>query len=166
MECIKTPEICAIAAVAEKNRVVGKDNNMPWHIPADLIRFRKLTLNHPVIMGRRTFESLGKPLPRRTNVVISRQAFEGCIQAHSLPNAVFEAWKADLATDKLFIIGGAQVYEQAMATGMVNRLYLTLVKGDFEGDTYFPDYSDFRKIVFEEIGKSNGYEYKFVELEK
>lgn len=166
MECIKNPEICVIAAIAEKNRVIGRDNQMPWHIPADLKKFKEITLGYPVIMGRNTYESIGKPLPGRLNVVISRQSFEGCLQASSLLNAVFTAREAALGPEKLFIIGGGQVYAQALSSGMTNRLYLTLVEGDFTGDTYFPDYSDFKKVVSEEEGESNGYKFRWLELER
>lgn len=166
MECIKNPEICIIVALAEKNRVIGKDNQMPWHIPADLQRFKQITLGSPVIMGRKTFESIGRPLPGRLNVVISGQKFEGCLQANSVFDALYTARRTDLQAEKFFIIGGGRVYEQAMMTGMANRLYLTLVDGDFTGDTYFPDYSNFTKVVSQEAGESNGYKFRWLELER
>lgn len=122
-----------IAAVAE-NGVIGDRNRLLWHISEDLRRFRALTTGHPVIMGRKTCESLGRPLPNRTNVVITRHplAIVGCMVVHSLEEALTR-FPAD---EELFIIGGAQIY--AAALPIADRFYLTRVGHAYEGDTRFP----------------------------
>lgn len=156
------PEICIIAAISE-NRVIGRDNNLPWNIPDDLRRFCKLTTGYPVVMGRRTFESIGRPLPARTNLVISRNPqleVEGIVRCGSLGEAISRA--GEKGREKVFIIGGGQIYGQAIS--ITDRLYLTVVKGEFPGDTFFPDYSEFSKKISEEHGQSNGLRYTFLEL--
>jgi len=117
-----------IAAVG-RNRELGRGNELLWHIPEDLKRFKALTLGHPVIMGRKTFESIGKPLPGRTNLVVSRSAL-------SLEDALAQAKKLD--KEEVFIIGGAQIYEQALP--YADRLYLTLIEDTKEADAFFPEY--------------------------
>lgn len=160
---MRTPEICLIAAVSE-NRIIGRDNKLPWRIPEDLKRFKELTTGHPIIMGRKTFESIGRPLPDRTNIVVSaNESFEapGCIVCHSIGEAIKVAREKD--QDKVFIIGGGKVYQGSI--GLAQKLYLTVVEGEFEGDTFFPDYSDF-KVVSEKGGETEGLRFKFLELEK
>jgi len=123
-----------------KNRVIGVNGKLPWHLPADLKRFRELTTGHHIIMGRKTFESLPKgPLPNRTNIVVTRQKkFEasGCVIAHSISEAVEKA-KGDAET---FIIGGAEIYKAALP--MAHRIYLTLVDQTIDGDAFFPEFSN------------------------
>ena len=156
--------ISIIAAIAE-NRALGKDNKLLWHISEDLKRFKSLTSGHPIIMGRKTFESIGRPLPHRTNVVVtSREYFktQGVVATHSFKEAIRAAESVE--NDEIFIIGGGQIYEQAI--GIADKLYLTLVEGKFKADTFFPDYSKFKKVIREEPGKSAGYRYKFLELER
>jgi dihydrofolate reductase len=161
---MKKPRISIIAAVA-KNRAIGKDNKLLWHISEDLQRFKKITSGHPMIMGQKTFESLGKPLPNRTNIILtldkSYQAL-GCIIAHSIEEAVKIASEKD--KEEIFFIGGGSVYSQAIK--FADKLYLTLVEGEYDADTFFPDYSEFKKITFEEPHESAGYRYKFLELER
>ena len=135
-------ELVIIAAVAEKNRVIGKDLDLPWHLPEDLKRFKRLTTGHPLLMGRRTFESLvsqfGGPLPGRRNVVLtSRGTLAGHpdIETYASIDAALTALDD---AERIFIGGGARVYEQFLP--MADRLELTLVEGDYEGDTYFPPY--------------------------
>lgn len=128
--------ISLIVAVA-RNRVIGEDNRMIWHISEDLKHFKAITSGHPVIMGRKTFESLGRPLPHRTNVVISRQTdyrAEGC----TVVNSLIAALLLFPATEEVFIIGGAQIYAQALP--LADRFYLTEVDADYSGDTYFPEW--------------------------
>ncbi len=158
------PKISIISAIA-KNRAIGKDNKLLWHIGEDLRRFKALTEGHPVVMGRKTFESLGKSLPNRTNIVITRdKMFEipGVIIARSLEEAT-EAAKRE-GKEEVFIIGGGQIYEQAIK--LADKLYLTIVEGEYDADTFFPDYSDFKKVILEEKHESEGYKYKFLELER
>ncbi|MEO0338532.1 MAG: dihydrofolate reductase [Bacteroidota bacterium] len=129
--------VSAIVAVA-KNRVIGKDNNIPWYLSTDLKFFKKTTLNHHVIMGRKSFESIGRPLPKRTNVVITRNAFymaTGCICVYSVEEALSIA--ENNGEEEAFIIGGAQIYELSLP--YLDKLYLTEVDAEPEGDVYFPE---------------------------
>lgn len=153
-------EIVIIAAM-DQNRVIGKDNKLPWHISEDLIRFRRLTSGHPIIMGRKTYESLGKPLPKRENIVLSRQLVDvsGCMIAKTMEEAIAHAKRFD--TD-IFVIGGAEIYRQSLP--LSDKLHLTIVEGQFEGDVYFPDYSEFKNVLYEEQGQSLAYKYKFQTL--
>ncbi|RRB00036.1 dihydrofolate reductase [Larkinella rosea] len=140
--------ISLIAAVAE-NGVIGQDNDLVWHLPDDFKYFKQTTSAHPILMGRKTFESLGKPLPNRLNVVITRNpAFqpEGAVVVDSLEKAIEEARKTGIA--EAFVIGGAEIYRQAI--GSADRLYLTEVKASYEGDARFPD---FDKTGWREISR-------------
>ncbi|EPX65034.1 Dihydrofolate reductase [Cystobacter fuscus DSM 2262] len=126
--------LSAIVAMAS-NRCIGRDNTLPWRLPADLQRFKRLTLGHTLLMGRKTYESIGRPLPGRTMLVVTRQqgwAPEGIEVAHSLEEALARA-----RGDEVFLAGGAQLYEQAM--DRVRRLYLTRIDREYEGDTFFPE---------------------------
>ena len=129
--------ISIIAAVAQ-NGVIGDKNSLLWHISEDLRFFKRTTSGHPVIMGRKTYESLGRPLPNRTNVVISRtpRTIEGCRVVGSLEEAVAMFPKEE----EIFIIGGAQIY--ALALGIADKMYLTRVGHDYEGDTSFPKWNE------------------------
>lgn len=129
-----------IAALAE-NRVIGRDNQLPWHLPADLKHFKAMTLGKPIIMGRKTWDSLGRPLPGRLNLVISRQSglqLEGAEVFASLDEALVraDAWAREKGVDELMLIGGAQLYEQALK--QADRLYLTRVQLSPDGDAWFP----------------------------
>jgi dihydrofolate reductase len=146
MNASKKPRISVIAALA-KNRVIGIENRLPWRLPEDLAHFKTLTLNHPILMGRKTFESLGRPLPGRTNVVITRNpgyCKDGCLVAASIPAAIALCQDAD----EVFFIGGADLYAQAIP--LADRLYLTEVDIEAEGDAWFPDYD---KSAFREISR-------------
>ncbi len=132
-------KISIIAAVA-KNNVIGINNTLPWNIPEDLRNFKKLTFGNPIVMGRKTFDSIGKPLPGRRNIVISRNSalkIENCEIANSLDAAIRIAKSQN--PDEVFIIGGAQIYEQAMQ--FADRLYLTEINQDVKGDAFFPNFS-------------------------
>jgi dihydrofolate reductase len=160
------PRISVIAALA-KNRVIGIDNRLPWRLPEDLAHFKALTLNHPIVMGRKTFESLGRPLPGRTNLVITRnRAYrpQGCVVADSIPAALALCREAD----EVFFIGGAELYAQALP--LADRLYLTEVDIETEGDAWFPDYdrSAFREVSREShIGeKGDALRFDFVVYER
>lgn len=162
MQKIKKPKISLICAVAEKKRGIGKDNKLLWNIPKDLEHFKKTTLNHPVIMGQKTFESIGRPLPNRENIVISKDPnlkIDGCVICHSIEEAINVASQKD--NEEIFFIGGGSIYAQTI--DLADKLYLTLVEGDFEADTFFPDYSSF-KIVSEKFEESNGYKFRYCEL--
>ncbi len=124
-----------IVAVSENN-VIGKDNDLIWKLPRDMRHFKETTTGHFIIMGRKTFESNGRPLPNRTNVVITRDknyTAEGCVIVHSLEDAISEA-KNDSET---FIIGGGEIYKKSMK--LIDRIYITKIHHAFEGDTFFPE---------------------------
>jgi dihydrofolate reductase len=154
--------ITIIAAIANKN-ALGKDNDLIWNLPADLKRFKKTTSGHHIIMGRNTFESIGKPLPNRTTVIITRNKYykaQGCIVVHSLE----EALKIAITDNSPFIIGGAQIYEQALS--IADRLDITEVHHSFEADAFFPNidltnWKEDTRINFE-ADKKNKYNYSFV----
>ncbi|MBQ5701231.1 MAG: dihydrofolate reductase [Alistipes sp.] len=158
--------ISIIVAVA-KNGVIGDKNSLLWHLREDMVHFRTTTSGHPVVMGRKTYDSIGRPLPKRTNVVISRDtslAVEGCTVVHSLEEAIalFEP------TEEVFIIGGAQIYAQALP--LADRIYLTVIDKEYEGDTSLPeiDYSAWREISREEhsCGEEFEHPFAFITLEK
>ena len=154
--------ITIIAAIAENN-ALGKDNDLIWHLPADLIRFRKTTTGHHIIMGRKTYESIGKPLPNRTTVIITRNPnykASGCIVVNSL-DAALEIAKED---DSPFIIGGAQIYKEAIEK--VDQLDITEVHYQFEADAFFPEidttvWKETKREYFSKDEKNN-YNYSFV----
>ena len=168
-----TPHISIVAALGE-GRVIGKDNRLLWHVPEDLRRFKALTLGHPVIMGRKTFDSivetLGKPLPERTSIVVTRSnphdpnfAYEGVIALPSIEAALASAKALD--REEVFVIGGAQIYELALP--YTDRLYLTLVDDPTEGDTYFPEYEkEFGKKIAAETHGLGGLTYTWVTLQR
>lgn len=128
-------KVSLIAAVAA-NRTIGKDGQLPWHLPADLRHFRRLTWGHAVIMGRRTFESMGKPLPGRTNIVVSRSGFSH--PGVQVASSVEEALALVAGDEEVFVAGGAGIYRAALP--LADRLYLTEIDRDFEGDTCFPSF--------------------------
>lgn len=158
------PELVIIAAVAEGNRVIGDGFRLPWHIPEDLKRFKRLTRGHPLLMGRKTFESIlvqfGKPLPERRHLVLTRHP-----ERVDHPNAecftsLEEALAAVRDEDLVFIAGGATVY--ASTVDVVDRLELTIVEGDFEGDAFFPPWRHLVGPVYELLTKeeNEGFRYE------
>lgn len=165
--------IALIVALAQ-NRVIGRNNQLPWYLPNDLKYFKRVTMGKPVIMGRKTFESIGKPLPGRTNIVVSRQADyrlpDGVRLANSLDQALDIAAADALvnSVDEIMVIGGAELYN--MALPRVNRLYMTQVHADIEGDAYFPDWQPqlWREVARESFAAEgpNPYDYSFVVLER
>lgn len=165
----EVPRVSLIAAVAE-NGVMGKDGKLPWHFSEDLKRFRRLTEGHAVVMGRKTYESiveaLGGPLLDRTNVVVTRQKDyelpEGCILAHSFEDALRKAKAVEW--QEIFVIGGAEVFREAMP--WASRLYLTLIRKEYEGDVLFPDRSAFNKIIRKEEKEERGVPFTFLDLER
>lgn len=157
-----------IAAIANNN-ALGKDNDLIWHLPADLQRFKKVTSGHHIIMGRNTYESIGKPLPNRTSVIITRNkaySVPGCLVVHSLQEAL-EVAKAD---SQVFIIGGAQIYKEAMATNLVDQLDITRVYGQFDADAFFPEISGskWKEVAREDFSadEKNVHDYSFIRYEK
>ncbi len=170
------PKISIIVAM-DQNRGIGKDNRIPWHLRADLIRLKNLTIGHAAILGRTTFESMlgyyeksGKPtMSMRTHIVVTRDPNYSVEPKYGFTtNSIEEAISVakEKESEEVFIIGGAQIFQQAIEKGMVDRLYLTRVEGDFACDTFFPDYSEFKKGISEESGEENGLKYKYINLEK
>ncbi len=156
--------IISIIAAMAKNRVIGRNNYIPWKLPEDMKRFKELTTGKPVVMGRKTFESIGRPLPNRANIIVTRDKnykADNCVVVHSAGEAI----KAAKGNEEVMIIGGAEIYKQFLPRA--DRLYLTLIDKEFEGDAYFPE---FDKNEWEEVSReeheSNGLRYAFVNLER
>lgn len=160
-------DVVLIAAVA-RNGVIGAGNALPWHLPADLKRFKALTLGHPVLMGRKTFESIGRPLPGRANIVVSRDpafAAEGVTVAASVAAGL--ACAAALGTPPVFVIGGAQIYAQCLT--LADRIYLTRVDIEVAGDAFFPALAarQWHETACEHWPAADGHPaYAFVTLER
>ncbi|MBT6377544.1 MAG: dihydrofolate reductase [Flavobacterium sp.] len=160
--------ITIIAAIGANNEL-GKDNDLIWYLPADLKRFKKVTTGHTIIMGRNTFESIGKPLPNRRSIIITRNTSykkEGCEVVHSLEDAI----KLIKDQDNVFIIGGAQIYHEAIEKNLVDQLDITEVHQDFNADVYFPSID---KATWEEVSRvsftpdeKNRYNYSFLSYKK
>ncbi|QNH63625.1 dihydrofolate reductase [Hymenobacter sediminicola] len=156
-----------VVAIAENN-VIGNDNQLLWHLPDDLKHFKRLTQGHPVVMGRRTYESIGRPLPNRTNIVVTRQAgwqAPGCEVAYSVPDALEQAAQLD---EEVFVIGGAEIYRQALPAADV--IYLTEVHHTFEGDVVFPELNntEWREESRErhEPDEKHAYAFSFIVLRR
>ena len=161
---MNTPRISMIVAVDEE-RAIGKDNRLLWNIPEDLKRFKELTTGHTVIMGENTHHSIGRPLPHRTNIVVTLNqslVLPGCFVVYSIDEAFQMAKEKE--KEEVFVIGGASIYRQCLP--LVERLYLTLVEGKHEADTFFPDYAEFQKVVSEEKGENGQYRYTYYILER
>lgn len=162
------PIVSAIVAMSE-NRVIGKNNRLPWHLPSDLKHFKTITTGHPILMGRKTYESIGRPLPNRTNIIITRNStFQaaGCVVVTSIEEAVQHASSENAA--EIFIIGGALVYRQLMPH--IQRIYLTIVHHEFEGDAYFPklNMNEWKESARERhpADTENAYAYSFITLDR
>lgn len=154
------PRLSVIAALA-RNRVIGRDNGLPWHLPEDLKHFKALTMGHHIVMGRKTYESLGRLLPGRTTVIVSRNpgyAVPGAVVVASLQQAL----KVCGDDPEIFLIGGAELYQQSLA--IADRLYLTEIDMEFEGDAYFPAVSpvDWHETARESYISANGLPFSYV----
>ncbi len=164
LQCEMT--LSLIAAIAS-NQVIGWNNRLPWKLPADLKRFKSLTMGHHLLLGRKTFESIGRPLPGRTMVVITRRKNytpSGVQVAHSLQ----EALQIAAGDSEVFIAGGAQIYRQSLP--LANRLHLTRIDCDFQGDAYFPRFEESQWRLVEctkmEADEDNPYPYRFLLYER
>lgn len=151
------------------HRVIGYHNQLPWQMPADLAHFKKITLHHPVVMGRKTYQSIGHALPQRTNIIITRDEkfkAEGCLVFHALPQAI--QFLQQQAHQEIFIIGGAEIFAQALP--LADRLYVTFIHADIVGDCYFPqwDKTNWREIERYDHAPDakNPYAYSFVTLQR
>jgi len=155
--------IISIIAAISLNRIIGRNNQIPWHIPGEQRRFKQVTWGHAIIMGRKTIESLGKPLPGRTNIVITRNknfAFPGCIVVHSLGQALQNCPENET---EAFIIGGGEIFRLALP--IAHRIYLTTIQKEIEGDIFFPEFSqtEFKKIQSEYINAPMPYTFSIFE---
>lgn len=152
----------------DNNRVIGKNNDLPWSLPADLAYFKKVTMGHPIVMGRKTYESIGRPLPGRENIIITRNreySVDGCTVLHSLEDV---KQVVDANDKETFIIGGAEIFKEAFP--IADKLYITHIDEEFDGDTYFPAFPDSEwKEVSREKGikdEKNPYDYYFTVYER
>jgi dihydrofolate reductase len=160
--------LLSFVVAMDRNRLIGRDNGLPWHLPPDLRRFKAVTLGKPVIMGRKTHESIGRPLPGRRNIVISRDPLykvEGCETAGGLEQAI----AMTAGVEEVMIIGGVTVYEAAMPR--VGRIYMTLIDAVFEGDARFPEYDPAEwRVTAEEKHRYRedgaDFEYRFVQMDR
>ena len=157
----------SIVVAMDGNRLIGKDNGLPWHLPADLAFFKKLTTGNTILMGRKTFDSIGRPLPNRRNIVITRNAdieITGC----EVVNSIEEALSLAQGETEVMVIGGAKLYQQILP--IADRLYITQIEGEFDGDTYFPTYDEknWRQVSCEShlADKKNNHPYHFIVFEK
>ena len=157
----------SIIVAMDKNRVIGKGNDLPWRLSADLKHFKAITMSKPLIMGRKTHESIGRPLPGRENIVLTHAKefeAEGCTVVHSLE----EAFRAAGDVDEVMIMGGSGIYDQALARA--DRLYLTEVHADVKGDVYFPEFDkdEWLELEREEhsADEKNDFDYSFVVMER
>ncbi len=153
-------QLSLIVAMAS-NHAIGLNNKMPWHLSADLKKFKHITMGHPIIMGRKTFESIGRPLPGRQNIIISRNPDyrqQDCLVFNSLEAAIQSC--ADC--DEVFVIGGATLYKVALA--LADKLYITAIHQAFEGDTYFPELNkqQWREVAREDIKEDATFDYSFI----
>jgi dihydrofolate reductase len=163
----------ALIAAMDRNHVIGKDNDLPWHLPSDLQWFKKNTFGKPILMGRKTYESIGRPLPGRTNIILTRDLdyrAEGCVIVHQLEEAFLAAARhtEDEVEFELVVIGGGQLFD--LLIGSADRLYLTLIDAEFDGDVYFPRYNpDDWTVVWQQekrAGGSSAYDLKFLILDR
>lgn len=157
----------SIIAACARNRVIGKEGIMPWHLPAELAHFKQLTMGKPIIMGRRTFESIGRILPGRRNVVVTRDPgyrLPGAVVVHTIDDALAAAADAKEA----MIIGGGDLYRQLL--GRASRLYLTLIEADIEGDTFFPEWIEkewlLKERTYRAADEKNEYTMSFIVLDR
>ncbi len=155
----------SIIAAVSNNNVIGNENRLIWHMPADLKRFKNITIGHTLIMGRKTFQSIGKPLPGRTTIVVTSQEeldIQGCPKATSFKEAI----KLVKDEKEVFIVGGAEIYQQAIKSYYTKKIYLTRIFADFEGDTYFPEIYPEKWELIERIDyepdEKNIYPYAFL----
>ena len=159
--------IVSLVAAAAENNVIGKNNTLPWCMPADMKFFKNLTMGHTVVMGRKTYESMGKPLPGRKNIIITRNKdykAEGCVVLSSFSD-VLEHCKAE---SEIYVIGGAEIFHQQMNSA--DKIYLTRIHHSFEGDAYFPDidmneWAEAKRTDFS-ADEKNHYNYSFIEFSR
>jgi dihydrofolate reductase len=170
---MKIPNVSIVVAVTSKNAAIGNGGKLLVRISDDLKRFKAITSGHAIIMGRKTYESIGRLLPDRTNIVITRDqnfTVDGALIAHSVQEGIEKAWAAESQSSnikkEIFVIGGGEIYKQALP--FTNKIYLTLVESSLEGDVFFPDYSEFTKVIQKEdrTDDKSGLRYSWIDLER
>ena len=150
----------ALIAALARNRVIGREGKLPWHISEDLKRFKRLTTGHPVLMGRKTFDALGRPLSNRRNIVLTRKPAPGIEAFRSIPDALEALGKEDV----VFVLGGGEVYAQLLEKA--DLLYLTEIERDYEGDAYFPPYRHLIGVLFKLVSEENHPGFAFRDYER
>ncbi|MXS83894.1 dihydrofolate reductase [Nitrosomonas oligotropha] len=163
-----TPLRLSILVAMAKNRVIGRDNRLPWHLPADLKHFKFLTMGQAIVMGRKTYESIGKPLPGRANIVITRQTdyqIPGAVVVNSLEDALLVCEETSTTDTENFIIGGEKLYRQTIK--ICQRMYITEIQSNFDGDVFFPEFdpNEWEEAQRDKHTEGN-LEYHFVVLER
>lgn len=158
--------ILSLIAAMDNNRLIGRDNDLPWHLPADLQHFKSVTMNKPILMGRKTYDSIGRPLPGRQNIVITRNDIK--IEGVTVVNSIDEAISAAKDAEEVMVIGGSSIYELVLPE--VQRMYLSFVEGEFEGDAWFPEFDENEwKIIDEKVqaaDEKNAHACRFVTYTK
>lgn len=158
--------ILSLIAAMDNNRLIGKNNGLPWHLPADLAYFKSVTMAKPIMMGRKTFDSIGRPLPGRQNIVLTRSdaEIEGVTVVHSIKEAISAAGDAE----EVMVIGGSAIYELVLPE--VQRMYLSFIDGEFEGDAWFPEFNDKDWEIIDEKeqepDEKNGHACRFVTYQR
>ena len=158
--------ILSLIAAMDNNRLIGKNNGLPWHLPADLAYFKSVTMAKPIMMGRKTFDSIGRPLPGRQNIVLTRSdaEIEGVTVVHSIKEAISAAGDAE----EVMVIGGSAIYELVLPE--VQRMYLSFIDGEFEGDAWFPEFNDEDWEIIDEKeqepDEKNGHACRFVTYQR
>lgn len=169
MKDIQDGPIIAVIYAASENDVIGKDNDIPWKLSADLKRFKQLTTGHPIIMGRKTFESLGRPLPRRRNLVITRNSEYASVGIELFPS-LESALAACEQEAKAFVIGGAGLFAESIAKGLVDTIFFTRVHAEVDGDVFYPlpDEKEWEivEVASNQADEKNEFAYTYITLEK
>jgi len=159
--------ILSLIAAMDNNRLIGKDNDLPWHLPADLQHFKSVTMSKPILMGRKTYDSIGRPLPGRLNIVLTRSS-DVQIQGVTVVNSVEDAMKAAQDVEEVMVIGGSSIYELVLPE--VDRMYLSFVDGEFEGDAWFPEFDKTEWEVIDEKAQAadekNAHACRFVTYQR
>lgn len=148
----------------DANRLIGRENQLPWHLPKDLAYFKRMTMNHKIVMGRKTFDSIGRPLPGRENIILTRDkqfSRNDCLIIHSMDELLELSKQSD---EEIFVIGGSEIFKEILPHS--DRLYITHIYHEFEGDTYFPETDDEDwEVISREVGETddkNPYHFEFV----
>ena len=159
--------ILSLIAAMDNNRLIGRDNALPWHLPADLAHFKNITMAKPILMGRKTYDSIGRPLPGRTNIVVTRSS-DLQVEGVTVVNSIEEAISVVPDAEELMIIGGSSIYELVLPKA--HRMYLSFVEGEFEGDAWFPEFDESEWEITDTqalaLDKKNVHACRFVTYEK